>query len=134
MATEHCPDCSPGRPCGQGHVYVVQFKTKPKAGKGFQYVGKTGKSVEERFLDNLTRKSGEIVSIDDAGDIGEDREWKYNTRSAKLIRSSYKRHRPDLEYFKRNPIQRSEDDVILNAAEVQLAKDLEDRGWIVRQA
>ena len=66
--------------------------------------------------------------------IGEDRKWKYNTPSAKLIRSSYKKHRPDLEYFKRNPILRNDGDAALDAAEVKLAQDLRKRGWFVEQA
>ena len=44
------------------------------------------KSVEQRFHDNLTRKTGEVVSLDEAKNIGEDKMWKYNTSSAKLIR------------------------------------------------
>ena len=134
MPTEHCPQCNPDNPCGNGHVYVVQLKSDSKISKGFLYVGKTGKSVEQRFDDNLTRKTGEIVSLNEAKRIGEDKMWKYNTGSAKLIRSSYKKHRPDLEYYKRNPIIRYDNDVRLNAAEVNLAEDLRKRGWTVRQA
>jgi len=74
------------------------------------------------------------VTLNEAKRIGEDTMWKYNTGSAKLIRSSYKKHRPDLEYYKRNPIIRYDNDVRLNAAEVNLAEDLRKRGWDVRQA
>ena len=134
MPTDHCPLCTWEKPCGNGHVYVVQFVTKVDGYKGFLYVGKTGKAVEQRFKDNLTRKSGEVVSFVQAREIGEDKLWKYNTNSAKLIRSSYKRHRPDIEYFVRNPIIRGDGDARLNAAEVKLAEDLRKRGWLVKQA
>lgn len=134
MPTDHCPRCTWEKPCGNGHVYVIQFVTKVENYKGFLYVGKTGKSVEQRFDDNLTRKNGDVVSLDEARSIGEDKIWKYNTASAKMIRSSYKRHRPDIEYFDRNPITRGDQDVKLNAAEIKLAEDLRKRGWHVRQA
>ena len=134
MATEHCPKCTSEKPCGHGHIYVVQFKIKIENYKGYLYVGKTGKSVEQRFQDNFTRKTGEVFSMFEAGEIGEDRMWKYNTKSAKLIRSGYKKHRPDLEYFNRNPILRNDGDIALDAAEVKLAKELRKRGWLVEQA
>ena len=125
--------CNPGKPCGNGHVYVIQLVYKgPK--KGFLYVGKTGKSVEERVQDNFTRKDGTIVPIDQVKEIGEDKLWKYNAPSSKMIRSSYKRLRPDIEYFRRNPIMRGTDDWRLDEAEVQLAEDLRKRDWIVKQA
>ncbi len=134
MPTEHCPKCTSEKPCGNGHIYVIQLAKKVGGHKGFLYVGKTGKSVEQRFADNLTRKNGDLVSIDEARKIGEDKGWKYNSPSAKLIRSSYKRHRPDIEYFDRNPIIRGYQDVKLDAAEIKLAEDLRKRGWLVKQA
>ena len=134
MPTDHCPECDLEKPCKKGHVYVVQLTTKVDGYKGFLYVGKTGKSVEQRFQDNLTRKSGKIVTLSEAKEIGEDRLWKYNASSAKLIRSNYKRHRPDLEYYKLNPIPRGDGDVRLDSTEKKLAEDLRKRGWLVKQA
>lgn len=134
MPTRHCRKCTPEKRCGNGHIYVVQLKTNKQGYAGHLYVGKTGKSVEERFQDNLTRRDGKLVTMLEAHMIGEDRKWKYNTRSSKLIRSSYKKHRPDLEYFKRNPILRNDGDAALDAAEVKLAQDLRKRGWFVEQA
>ena len=136
MATEHCSRCNPGEPCGNGHVYVIQLRAGPETKeryKGFLYVGKTGKSVDERFEDTFTRKDRTIVPIKQAFDFEEDGLWKYNTPYSKIIRSHYMRHRPDLHH-QRNPIPRYPEDVRLNQEENRLANDLRDMGWLVHQA
>ena len=61
MPTEHCPKCELNYPCGNSHLYVIEFKKdieiefSAKSKKGYLYVGSTSKSVEERFEDNFER-------------------------------------------------------------------------------
>jgi len=135
MSTDHCPDCEPGNPCGGGHLYVIEFSSAIREhfevvpDKGMLYVGSTSKSVEERWLDNLTRSDGTVLDLEEARAIGEDGNWKYKTPATKRLRLCYERHRPDL-YFKHNPITyRSDDPGQLVRREEKLAKKLENRGW-----
>jgi len=101
-------------------------------GKGYLYVGSTGKSIEERFLDNLTRKDGTVVSIQEARDMPEDGQWKYNSPGTKKIRKHYVRHRPDLFYYQYNPIILNKADPNqLKRRETKLAKKLRNRGYKV---
>ena len=103
-----------------------------KPDKGFLYVGSTGKSVEERFRNNFTRKDGTVVSIDDAREIGEDGQWKWASRGVKRIRKHFVRFRPDLLYSAMNPISScTTDPDKLKRREGKLAKRLRNRGWEV---
>lgn len=139
MPTKHCSECNTDTPCGHGHLYVLElglgiencFPAK-KPDKGFVYVGSTGKSVEERFRDNFTRKDGTVVSIEDARVIGEDGQWKWATPGVKRIRRYFVRFRPDLLYSDINPLpRRKADPDQLNRREGKLAKRLRNRGWEV---
>jgi hypothetical protein len=141
MDTEikHCQKCSPNSPCGNGHLYVLElghgiedrYVNQPQ--NGYLYVGSTGKSVEERFQDNLKRTDGTFISLNEARIMPEDGLWHYISRSTKLIRKHYVRHRPDLLYFKQNPIvldiQRDPDR--LKRRETRLANRLRNRGYKV---
>mgnify|MGYP001472585758 CR=1 FL=1 len=95
MTIEHCKNCKPGQPCGNGHLYVIEFKKdvevelKNKSVKGYLYVGSTNKSVEERFEDNFIKIDGS---------------WKYNTPNTRRIRKYFLQFKPDLFYYENNPI------------------------------
>jgi hypothetical protein len=140
MNTEikHCQECSPNSPCGKGHLYVLElghgiedrFANQPQ--NGYLYVGSTGKPVEERFQDNLTRKDGTVVSHQEAMGMPEDGQWKYNTPGTKKIRKHYVKHRPDLFYYRYNPITFNKADPNqLKRRETKLAKRLRNRGYKV---
>tara|TARA_B100000315_G_scaffold189094_1_gene178914 strand:- start:96 stop:293 length:198 start_codon:yes stop_codon:yes gene_type:complete len=64
MTIEHCKNCKPGQPCGNGHLYIIEFKKdvevelKNKSVKGYLYVGSTNKSVEDRLEDNFIKIDG----------------------------------------------------------------------------
>ena len=104
MATEHCPKCTSEKPCGHGHIYVVQFKIKIENYKGYLYVGETGLSVEERGRKNFTRKDGSYVKPDDLysdrkkpldkQQWPEDDNWEYDTKSIPHIRNYFLKYRP----------------------------------------
>ena len=139
MPTEHCSKCNIDTSCGHGHLYVLELGLgiegrypgmNPE--KGFLYVGSTGKSVGDRFIDNFTRTDGTVVSIEDARDIGEDGQWKWATRGVKRIRKHFIRFRPDLFYGQINPLPRQKSDPDqLTRREGKLAKKLSNRGWEV---
>jgi len=138
MPTKHCKDCEPNSPCGKGHLYVLELGNgierhyAVKSEKGYLYVGSTGKSVEQRFRDNLTQKDGTVVSLDEAREALEDGQWKYNSKNSKRIRKHYVRHRPDLLYFKANPITvKKGDPKCLARRELRLATRLRNRNYSV---
>ena len=123
MPTEHCPKCEPKNPCGNSHLYVIEFKKeiekeyKIKSKKGYLYVGSTGKSVEDRFDDNFIKENGK---------------WKYNTKHAKKIRKYFLRFRPDLFYYDYNPLVFNRNDKgQLERREGKLADKLRNRHWRV---
>ena len=121
MPTEHCPECEPKKPCGNLHLYVIElkkFKKEPnKDYVGYLYVGSTGKSVEERFQDNFVNKDGK---------------WKYNSKYSKIIRKYFDKFRPDLFYYKYNPIIFNKNDKgQLERREGKLADKLRNRHWHV---
>ena len=123
MATEHCPKCAPKKPCGNSHLYVIEFNKEieknfiTRSKKGYLYVGSTRKSVEERFQDNFVKNNGE---------------WKYNSKNVKKIRKHFFRFRPDLFYYDYNPIlYRNNDKKQLERREGKLADKLRNRGWEV---
>ena len=123
MPTEHCKKCDPGKSCGNLHLYVIEFKKevekefKRKSKKGYLYVGSTGKSVEDRFEDNFTKKDGK---------------WKYNSKNVKRIRKYFNRFRPDLFYEGINPlIYNKNDKGQLERREAKLADKLRNRRWRV---
>ena len=107
MPTEHCKLCEPGENCGNGHVYVLQLDNGSDDVE-WLYVGSTGKSVEDRWDDNLRRNADEgfrLCTLKEARKIGEDGGWKYgNSKNARIrdVRRHYLRHRPDL-YLGENP-------------------------------
>ena len=123
MPTEHCPKCKPKEPCGNSHLYVIEFKKEiekefvSKSNKGYLYVGSTGKSVEDRFNDNFIKKNGH---------------WKYNSPNTKKIRKYFFRFRPDLFYYEYNPIITNQKDKgQLERREGKLADKLRNRHWKV---
>ena len=123
MPTEHCPKCEPNHPCGNSHLYVIEFKKEievefsAKSKKGYLYVGSTSKSVEERFKDNFEKI---------------DEKWKYNSPNTRRIRKYFKKFRPDLFYFNYNPIIfKKRDKGQLERREGKLADKLRNRHWRV---
>ena len=123
MATEHCKNCNPDQSCGDGHLYVIEFKKdvevelKNKSVKGYLYVGSTNKSVEERFEDNFIKIDGS---------------WKYNSPNTKRIRKYFLKFRPDLFYYEKNPIVYDKNDKNkLERHEAKLADKLRNREWCV---
>ena len=132
MPTDHCSRCRPNNPCGNGHLYVIQLDYGIMSlTQESVYVGSTGKSVEERWQDNLTRKDGTVHTLEQAREIGEDGGWKYQGPRIKQIRKYYAGHRPDL-YFNRNPGPR--DSELLQLLESQFAKELQEQGYDVLSA
>ena len=134
----HCNECTPEKPCGNSHVYVIQFMPEigsryhKKSDKGYLYVGSTGKGVMQRFEDNYTRQDGTVVSVEEARTAEEDGGWKYNTRNSKNIRRFYLKHRPELFYSEINPILRNKRDPgAAERWERRLADKLRNRGWRV---
>jgi len=124
MATEHCPECDSKEPCGNSHLYVIEFKKeiekelKARSKNGYLYVGSTSKSVEARFQDNFIRKDGKR---------------KYNSKSTKKIRKYFLKFRPDLFYYGINPIVYNKNDKgQLERREGKLADKLRNRGFYVR--
>ena len=123
MPTIHCKKCKPNTSCGNLHLYVIEFKSEVekeferKSDKGYLYVGSTGKSVDERFNDNFIKKDGK---------------WKYNSKNVKRIRKYFKQFRPDLFYYKINPLKYKKNDKgQLERREGKLVDKLENRGWRV---
>ena len=138
MPTKHCEKCNPGAPCGNGHLYVLElglgieehFANQPTM--GYVYVGSTSHSVEQRFLNNLTRQDLAVVSMQEAREIGEDGQWRWNTPGIKKIRAHFVRYRPDLFYKKHNPIVwDGADPGKLQRWEGNIAEKLSNRGWKV---
>ena len=134
----HCNECNPENPCGNSHVYVIQFRPEigsryhNKSDKGYLYVGSTGKAVMQRFEDNYTRQDGTVVSVEEAREAEEDGGWKYNTRNSKNIRRFYLKHRPELFYSEINPIRTNKGDSgAAERWERRLADKLRNRGWRV---
>ena len=148
MPTQHCRECNPGTPCGDSHVYVIQFfpevaneygsnlsyvrSVRESEYNGYLYVGGTTKSVECRFMDNYRRCDGTVVSIKDVKSIGEDGQWKSDSKNTKRIRRYYQQHRPDLLYFDVNPIKvPANDRGRLERREIRLVQKLTNIGWHV---
>ena len=135
MPTEHCSLCEEGKPCGNHHLYVIEFR-KEVAGeyakssyKGYLYVGSTGKSVEERFDDTFRLKDGTKLSIEEGRKRSDEKVWKYNTENMRRIRRHYLKHRPDLLYRKANPIEGGKE--AAERREKKLVRRLTKRGWKV---
>ena len=88
MPTIHCKKCTPEKPCGDYHLYVIEFHSnveetyRNKSEKGYLYVGSTSKAVEKRFEDNFIKIEGE---------------WKYNSPNSKELESIL--NNLDLIYF-----------------------------------
>tara|TARA_B100000212_G_C27297109_1_gene499793 strand:- start:438 stop:884 length:447 start_codon:yes stop_codon:yes gene_type:complete len=143
MGVIHCKECEKkGKRCGGGHVYVVQLNTSemrkkyPGDFKGYLYVGKTGKTVHERWLDNYRREGDDEnpVDVDEARESFDDPGWKRPGPSGKLIRQYYWRHRPE-KYVGWNPIPRESGrrrDVVLDEKERRMKARLEKKGWWVK--
>ena len=133
MSTDHCPLCQKGIPCGHYHLYVIQFRDEVASEftqgnyKGYLYVGSTGKSVEDRFIDNYTLKDGTQVGVEEARSRADENVWKYNTKNMRRIRRHYLRHRPDLFYADMNPIVGGKE--AAERREKKLVKKLNNRGW-----
>ena len=124
MPTIHCKKCTPEKPCGGHHLYVIEFKEEveetylAKSEVGYLYVGSTSKSVEDRFDDNF---------------IKEDGEWKYNSPNSKRIREYFIKFRPDLFYEDINPLPKPKknDKKSVERREGKLADKLRRRGYKV---
>ena len=124
MPTIHCKKCTPEKPCGGYHLYVLEFNKDveeafiAKSKMGYLYVGSTSKSVEDRFLDNFMKKDGE---------------WKYKSRYARRIRDHFKTFRPDLFYFEMNPIPKPKKKIkeTMEIEEGKLADKLRKAGYRV---
>jgi hypothetical protein len=126
----YCPECTPEKSCGKGHLYVRKFppeyaKKFPnrKSAKGHLYVGKTGVSVMERHEANWVTYGGRK-----SGSSAECREFcdRYEPDFAfQLI---------DEERFQ-NPIEADKSDKDkLGRLEGMLADKLRKDGWWVEGA
>jgi hypothetical protein len=137
--SKHCRKCKSNAPCGNGHLYVLELghgigeRFAVESPKGYLYVGSTQKSVEERFQDNMTRADGTVMSLQEAMEMPEDGQWKYNSPASKKIRKHYVKLRPDLLYYEQNPIalDRKRDPDRLKRRERKLARRLRNRGYKV---
>ena len=124
MPTIHCKKCTPEKPCGDYHLYVIEFHSnveetyQNKSEKGYLYVGSTSKAVEKRFEDNFIKIEGE---------------WKYNSPNSKRIRKYFKQFRPDLLYKSINPMPKPKksDKNMIERREGKLADRLRNRGYKV---
>nr|AIE95568.1 hypothetical protein [uncultured marine group II/III euryarchaeote AD1000_68_A10] len=126
MPTEHCAQCKPEKPCGGGHVYVIELghgigERSPRKHLTHLFVGQTKDSVEERMQRNLTLKDEKtVLSIEEARANPGGNNWKL--KGMKIVRSHYVRHRPDL-YEQFNPLEN--DVMVLKDVERRLTRKLE---------
>ena len=149
MRSEHCPNCTDLKGCGDNHLYVIQLKEDieehyvKKSSKGYLYVGQTGVSVEKRGIMNFTRKDGTIVDSEplyldrkkpeDEQKWPEDKGWEYDKKSSPKIRSYFLKYRPDLVLppFENPHKFEKNDKGKMDRYEGKLADKLANKGWRV---
>lgn len=140
LDAEWCPECEDDVACGAGHLYVHEL-CPPEQDSGsiefkvYLYVGSTGKTVEQRFLDNFRlRDDGEpLVPASQVALMPPETLWKYNTTNTKKIRCRYLRPRHDLlsERWPNPIVWDASDPGKLERYEANLADSLRNRGWNV---
>ena len=125
MPTEHCSECEPGKPCGGGHVYVIELghgigDNFPYKHRLHVYVGETQNTVDRRMQTNLTRADKKTIVSKEVARADDSDDWHF--ASVKKIRKHYVIHRPDL-YAHLNPV--AKDRKILKQTERKLSRKLE---------